>query len=163
MRRILFYLLLLTFSLFACKSKDIQSNLNLEKRNYLRIDRKFNNNLGVGIDFKITNISNDKLVLYYPTRKHIQKKVEGKWINMKILDCPCDAPCKAPPDKMELESGEFITLNWNQKQSYCGTKKIAKFVRETIYINVEKGLFRLVVAYKVNNLEKKIYSEFKIK
>ena len=162
MKKTLFYMTLLILSFSSCKSKDIKNNDNLSKNDQIQIEIKANYSLGENISIKITNISQNKIILYNPTKKNIQKKVDGIWKNLRILPCPCDAPCKAPPEKIDFPSNQDINLRWNQKESYCGKKIADAKIRETIYKNVDKGIYRYTVVYQTNNQKKTIYKEFKI-
>lgn len=162
MKKTLFFVLLLIISLSSCKSTEIQTK-NISKNNkFLKINIKKSYLLEEIIKIKITNISGEKIVLYYPTKTRIQKKINSSWKNVRILNCPCDAPCDAPPEKIDFPNGKKINLSWNQKESFCG-KMTDAGIRETISKNVDKGIYRLVIVYKRINVKKEIYNEFTIK
>ena len=158
MRKTIIYLIFFSLSFTACKSKNIKSN-----NDSIKIEIKNSYKIGETINVTIINTSKGSLTLYNPTKLNFQKKNEGKWKHLRILPCPCDAPCQAPPEKLEMPSKKAQKLTWQQKESYCGTKKVANNVRETIYKQVEKGTYRFVVKYKQNEKEETIYKEFNIK
>jgi len=155
MRKIVIYLVLLGIGFSGCKSKNIKN-----KNDIIKIEVNDRYKIGETINIKIINISKAALTLYNPTELNFQRKTEGKWKHLRILPCPCDAPCQAPPEKLEMPSKKAQKLTWQQKESYCGTKKVANNVRETIYKQVEKGTYRFVVKYKQNEKEETIYKEF---
>ncbi len=99
------------------------------------------------------------MVLYSPSKPKIQKKEQNNWRTIRILNCPCDAPCNAPPAKIDFPEGRKITFKWDQKESYCG-KRDKSGIRETIIKEVSKGTYRLVTTYKIDNKKNITYNEF---
>ncbi len=162
MRNVFFYFVLLTISFTACKTTKVNDGNKSEQSVDLQINLKEKYVVGETIKIEITNVSGDELVLLNPTKTNIQKKVGDNWKSVRIIYCPCDAPCREPIGEMNLPNGKVVNLNWNQKEGHCG-KITDAGIRETIYENVEKGAYRLVVAYKNNNKTNEITKEFKIK
>ncbi|PKP35143.1 MAG: hypothetical protein CVU00_03580, partial [Bacteroidetes bacterium HGW-Bacteroidetes-17] len=90
----------------------------------------------------------------------IEKLESGNWRKLKILDCPCDAPCQASIDKFELHPGGKIELSWNQMESWCGPK-VDEHIRKSIYKRVEKGQYRVRINYKTEGEnDETIYKNF---
>jgi len=153
--------MLLALGFNSCKTKNIKTSI-INKTEFIEIGIKKRFSLNETVKIKITNISGKNLVLYEPTKTNIEKKTNDKWKKLRILYCPCDAPCNAPPEKLDLPNGKEINLSWNQKESYCG-KITDSGIRETVRKEVNKGAYRLVVMYKLNNERNTIYKEFTIK
>lgn len=152
---------LLSLGIIACKTSKIDNENKTEKNAHLQVNLKKQYALAEKINIKIKNISGNQLVLYNPTKKNFQKKTEQGWTNLRILHCPCDAPCKAPPERMNVANQKELELSWNQKESFCG-KMTDVGIRETIYKKVEKGTYRFAITYKDGKENNTVYKEFKI-
>ena len=161
MKKIFFYLLLAILSLNACKTTKTETGNKNKETNYIIIDLEKQYSLNEKILVTIKNSSNNEVILLTPSLKHFQKYTDSGWKAVRVLNCPCDAPCRMPPEKKVLFSKQEIKLNWDQKESYCG-KMTNTHIRETIYEYVKKGKYRFVVTIKNNNETKQIYKEFSI-
>lgn len=118
--------------------------------------------LGEPILIKIENTHFEPITVFYPKRLIIEKLVENKWKNLRILECPCDAPCQPSPDEMKLKPGMKIKLNWNQKETWCGTRKAGQ-IRETLSKYVDEGKYRIVINFKnAKGKESSFSQEFNI-
>ena len=132
--------------LFGCQSiKQISSSDSAIIKIELSNDGQIK--LSEPILIKIENTHFEPITIFYPRRVIIEKLVEDKWKNLRILECLCDAPCQPPPDEMQLKPGMKIKLNWNQKESWCGTRKAGQ-IRETITKYVDEGKYRIVINFK---------------
>ena len=117
---------------------------------------------GESISFTIKNTTTESVYIYQPRRLHIEKFNNSSWENLRILPCPCDAPCNAPTEKEELTAGESFNLSWNKEESWCGKERINN-VRNTVQQLVEKGTYRIVINIIIDNKKKlTIYQEFTI-
>lgn len=160
MMKTLFKLILLG-SLFSCASAKIYDqsediNLKIEIKHH-RIEN------GENIIFTIKNISSKALVIIKPTIIHIEKLQEGIWKKIRILYCPCDAPCQAPDDEDILSPQNQIESSWDQMESWCGENTDGK-IRNSIYEYVGTGQYRIQIIYKNSNDNfTTVYSYFRIK
>lgn len=112
------------------------------------------------ISFIIKNKYSKGIVVYYPEKLFIEKLEDGDWRKIKILECPCDAPCLASIDKVELHPGGKIELSWDQMESWCGPK-VDEHIRKSIYQRVEKGQYRVRINYKTEGEgDETIYKNF---
>lgn len=133
------------------KKEDHQQNIKIE----LSKEENFK--------FLIKNTSDRSVYLYQPSRLVIEKYTDQKWKSVKILHCPCDAPCQPPQEKYLLERDSSYTLRWNKMLSWCGKRKEA-MVRETITEPAKKGKYRLVIRlHDEGKVGQTIYKEFRIK
>jgi len=114
------------------------------------------------IHFQIQNISNDTIKIYSPQQITIQRFVNNNWENVRILNCPCGAPCAKPDEKKELYIGQMHTYLWDKYQSWCG-KKNEYGIPETIKEYSETGKYRIMIIYQIKQSEKQIvYKEFEL-
>jgi len=117
---------------------------------------------GESISFTIKNTTTESVYIYQPQRLHIEKLNNGSWEKLRILLCPCDAPCNAPTEKEELTAGESFNLSWNKEESWCGKERINN-VRNTVRRSVEKGNYRIRINILTDNRKTNpIYREFTI-
>jgi hypothetical protein len=151
--------LILIFSFVSCKSsKDVASNQDLNSnKESLEIIIKQDDN----IVFQINNISSNSVTLYQPLRLQIEKLENDNWVRLKILPCPCDAPCQPPEEKIEILSGESFILTWDKKESWCGTERVGN-IRNTVYKTAEKGIFRIKLQIISNESKEVIYKKFEL-
>lgn len=116
-----------------------------------------------GISFTIKNITMESVYIYQPEKLHIEKFNNNSWEKLRILPCPCGAPCARPAEKFEIPIGEKYVLTWDKNESWCGEKNevgIPITIRE-LAIN---GKYRLRVLYSLNNNQKEIlYKEFELR
>jgi len=116
--------------------------------------------LGESISISIKNIHSNKIIIYYPEKLIIEKLEEGNWHKLKILECPCDAPCQASIDKIELDAGNTFEISWDQKESWCDPQ-MDEHIRKSIYQRVEKGQYRVRINYKTDGeSDETIYKNF---
>lgn len=114
------------------------------------------------ITVKINNSTGSIVQLIQPSTIHFEKLIDGSWEKLRILPCPCDAPCAPPKEMEEIGIGNSFEFTWNKKESWCG-KKITKLVRETETSMVEAGTYRVRILLKnEKNETEQIYKEFTI-
>ena len=119
-------------------------------------------NKGKKIEFLIKN-SNDSSIYIVSTGKlHIERKNNTEWQKLKILPCPCDAPCHQNKEDIEIFSGKEYQILWNMEESWCGTERV-NMVRNTVRKTVEKGTYRIRISFKTKDNKPEIfYKEFVI-
>ena len=148
--------------LFACKSS--QNGLSQDQAN-APIDITINEVYKPGdvIVFIVENNSDSSVYILDPSRLNIQRKIDSVWYDIRILPCPCGAPCR-PPRYVELEPRDHMDINWNQKESWCEGGNLPGNDKDAY---VKRGTYRFVL--RVNGSNEKdqvddelVYAEFKI-
>lgn len=140
---------LLSIVLFSCK---IQQEAT-EKANQDPIVISHINSISRGkpiLIFFIKNITNQELILLEPLVVRIEQKIDLEWRAIKILNCPCGAPC-APLIKEEVISqNESFKLSWNKKEEWCGELNDYGIPKSYSKLS-EEGEYRLKIKYRINN------------
>ncbi|PLX14143.1 MAG: hypothetical protein C0597_10460 [Marinilabiliales bacterium] len=150
---------ILLFSITACKSqKDIPESheINSEKKE-LEIVVKDDHH----VTFQINNTSSHSVFLYQALKLHIEKLENDNWNQLKILPCPCDAPCQPPEERIEILAGESFILTWDKKESWCGTERVGN-IRNTVYKTAEKGVFRIKLQIISSESKEIFYKKFEL-
>ena len=113
--------------------------------------------------FTIKNISNEQVNIYQPRKLHIEKFNNGTWERLRILQCPCGAPCAKPPEKIKILNQEKYVRTWNKYESWCGEQN--EFgIPKTLKAKALNGMYRLRVLYGIGSKQKEtIYKEFELK
>ena len=150
--------IILIILLVGCTTKQQVSYTKFESKESLVIEAKIVENNK--IVFSISNNTSESLNIYQPQKLNIEMLVNDSWEKLRILPCPCDAPCNASIEKEVLAAEASFNLNWNKEESWCGLKRVNN-VRETIKKTVGKGTYRI----KINILNesttiKAFYHEF---
>jgi hypothetical protein len=115
------------------------------------------------ISFVVTNSSTDSIYIYQPKQINIEKLIDNSWVKLRILYCPCGAPCAKPPEKIGIINGGEYTMTWDKNESWCGEKNEVG-IPETIKERVSNGKYRLRVLYSNSNNQKEVlYKEFELK
>ena len=153
--KVFLLLVLVACNLTRHASNSIESSIQVEVNNNKIIQAQD------PIQFEIRNISSEIVTLIHPEKISIEKSEGESWTKLKILDCPCDAPCQPKPEKELLNPGKSIILNWNQKESWCGSRS-ANTIRETIYKEVGSGSYRLLIRMMKDGKESTFYKNFNI-
>jgi hypothetical protein len=156
MKNLSLFLLIVFF--VSCKSNEkstsIKSEPDIIKTNIVISENQ--------IQFQIQNISNDTLTIYSPQQITIQRFVNNDWEKVRILNCPCGAPCAKPAEIKELFSGQIHTYSWDKQESWCG-KKNEYGIPETIKEFSKSGKYRIMIMYQIKQSEKQIvYQEFEL-
>ncbi|MGE0088056.1 MAG: hypothetical protein AB7S50_01115 [Bacteroidales bacterium] len=113
--------------------------------------------------FTLTNNSTDTIRVINPKKLNLQRMQDNEWQNLKILNCPCDAPCNAPKESISIDSNQQYIFKWNKKESWCG-KRTSYSIRETIEQPVDPGNFKVLISVKKQDQSIEIISkEFEIK
>mgnify|MGYP007056065972 FL=1 len=156
-RRVLFPVLLL---LLGCNAKKQVGNPNLEANENIAIE--ITHISDSKIQFNIVNETKNAVLLHNHYKLNIEKDVDGVWEKLRILNCPCGAPCAKPAEFIQIESGNNYFYEWNAEESWCGSVNNMG-VPDTITEKVKPGKYRIVIIYSTDQKNKRvIYKEFKI-
>jgi hypothetical protein len=118
---------------------------------------------GENISFTIKNNTLESLYIYQPRKLHIEKFNNGTWERLRILQCPCGAPCAKPPEKVQILNQEKYIRTWDKYESWCGEKN-EYGIPETLKAKALKGKYRLSVLCGIDSKQKEtIYKEFELK
>lgn len=147
---------------FSCKVQtETSSNLDLDP---FEISHESTISMGKSIiKFTIRNKTNQNLILIEPSIVRIESLVNSNWKAIRILDCPCGAPCAPPKQQVILSPNESFKLKWNKKEEWCG--KLNDYgIPKTHSKLPDAGKYRLKIYYKTrdNKIKTKLYS-FKLK
>lgn len=154
-------LIILTLLVVGCATKQQISSTQIidNKPSIIEISLIENE----GISFTIKNTTTESVYIYQPQKLHIEKFNNDSWERLKILPCPCGAPCAKPAEKFEIPIGEKYVLTWDKHESWCGDKN-EMGIPETIKTKVLNGKYRLRILYGINSKQKEtIYKEFELK
>lgn len=129
------------------KQSDIETEINISENQ---------------IRFQIKNISNDTIILYNPQKLNIQQFVNNEWESIRILICPCGAPCAKPSESIILIKDQIHSLKWDKQESWCG-KRNEFGIPETLKILSNSGKYRITIIYQLNHAKKQtFYKEFEL-
>lgn len=145
----------------ACttNSKLQKEDLSSKSNDTIQINVVNKNN---NIEFLIKNLNETPIYFVNTGKLRIERKNNTEWEKLRILPCPCDAPCRQNTQEIEITKGNDFGISWNMKESWCGTERVNS-VRNTIKQTVEKGTYRIRITYKTkDNKSKIIYKEFAI-
>ena len=102
------YLLVLLLIFAGCKSsKKAASNQESEKA---EIEISVSD---INVSFQVKNNLNEPLYILTPRKLVIHKFENDEWRKLKILICPCDAPCNAPEEKVAIAANELFMFSRN--------------------------------------------------
>ena len=154
-------LIILTLLVVGCATKQQTSSTQISENKPSIIE--INLIEGESILFTIKNTTTESVYIYQPQKLHIEKFNNGSWERLKILPCPCGAPCAKPPESVEILSLKDYTWSWDRNESWCGDKN-EMGIPETIKTKVLNGKYRLRILYGINSKQKEtIYKEFELK
>lgn len=150
------HLLVLLFLISGCKSSQMISvNDNTDP---VSIDLTI---MDESITFSLYNNTLSQLEILNPQKLSIYHFENNNWQKLKILICPCDAPCNAPDENIKIDSKQNYSVQWNKKESWCGEKTFHG-PRETIYSAPSSGKYKIVFVYKQNGKTNEILKEFEL-
>jgi len=155
----IFIFILVALYVYSCKSiNKTASSENKQNIENLKIEVE----IGEQVNFRITNLSNEKIKLYQPFELKIEKFEDNSWKQLKILPCPCDAPCNASEESIEIIPKGSFNLTWNKKESWCGKQRI-EGIRNTEYVQAENGKYRIKLQIlKPDNSIRYQYKKFEL-
>jgi len=110
------------------------------------------------IQFKLVNQTKSAVILYNQYKLNIEKDVDGVWGKLRILNCPCGAPCARPAEFIQIEKGDYYFYEWNKEESWCGSVNDMG-IPNTITEKVKPGKYRIVIIYGTDQKEKKILNK----
>lgn len=140
MKKIQFLLLIV---LFSCSSLNKTTDEVSDKNITISYKQSINN-----IDFKVQNLNKQNIYYVKKNTLDIERHEDGNWLRVKILPCPCDAPCRELNNEIVIKPNEIIDIKWNMIESWCGKSNGTDFVRETITKKVDKGRYRIKFTLK---------------
>lgn len=139
--------------------KELSEGDKKQKDQNIKIEVNVDHNLLV---FEILNQSESPIYLFNADDIHIEKKMDDSWQKVRILNCPCGAPCAKPDEYKKLLSGKYYKITWNKQESWCGEKDY-RGLEKTIRKDATNGLYRIRVLYGITIKNKKEkYKEFYI-
>jgi hypothetical protein len=150
------YLLVLLILITGCKS----SQKSAERKENTKVDIGISIS-EISINFNIKNVTSEPLNILNPRKLTIQKFEGEAWQNLKILICPCDAPCNAPKEKEQLLPNVSYPIAWNKKESWCGSRT-EHGIRETVESVATKGKYRITFSFEKNGESFDVVKEFEI-
>jgi hypothetical protein len=156
----LLFLILIPFLAFKCTST---KNATKEKTDF-PFEIIFNENVNINDNFSATvrNISNKDVKILHPHLKYIEVKEENSWRRIRIVLCPCDANCDAPPKEKILKTNEIHKIKWDLVESWCEVNKGTN-IKELHKTLPTLGEYRFSVRFIINETEEKtITKEFKL-
>lgn len=147
---------------FSCKVQtETSSNLDLDPFE-IRHESTISINKSI-LKFTIRNKTTENLILFEPSIVRIESFVKSNWKAVRVLDCPCGAPCVPPKKEVVISQNESFELSWNKKEEWCGELNDYGIPKSYSKLS-DEGDYRLKIYYKRNNnkIKTKYYS-FKLK
>ena len=151
------YLLVLLLIFAGCKSSRKATTIKESQKAEIEISVSDTN-----VGFQIKNNLDEPLYILTPRKLDIYKFENDEWRKLKILICPCDAPCNAPEEKVAISAKETYLLTWNKNESWCGNRT-PQGIRETVESIATTGEYKIVVSFNHNGNTFNIIKEFEIK
>jgi len=154
--------IILTILLAGCAVNKQNTRDLISDNDFDLIEVKVTDN-GGNISFVIQNISKEQLYILQPEKLHIEKFDNGAWSKLRVLPCPCGAPCARPSEKLEIPVAKNYIKTWDKNESWCGEEN-EYGIEETLKKKVENGKYRIRIIYKCveEKNSKVIYNEFQI-
>ncbi|MCB8964284.1 MAG: hypothetical protein H6536_04495 [Bacteroidales bacterium] len=156
MRKSPILLLLLPIVFVACVSqRKYSANINLESNRNLQVVVDDSSDFAK-IRFATINTSVDSIFIHNHNQIHIEQFVDGQWVKLRILNCPCGAPCAKPAEFIAIAPQGRLTFTWDKKQSWCGAKK-SHGIPETLTQPVTLGRYRVLVVFSTDKRTIELY------
>jgi hypothetical protein len=147
-------LLLIFVALWGCSPKQVKQLTTVENPNPVEVKVKaISDN---SMEFTVVNHSKTSLNIYQYYNLHIEQKEGDKWIPLRILPCPCGAPCAKPAEFVSISAGESMVWEWNLHESWCG-ELVDGFIPATKSQRVKPGEYRIRVLYSLQPKEQATY------
>lgn len=144
-------IILSVFVLYGCKNNSMSTN-NTETSGLWNFKAEKSYKQGAKINITATYKGDNSTNLYNPMILVIEKKqADQNWVQMRTLYCPCNESCPAPPEQMSIAQNESKTFSWNQQEEWC--ERQADNTKKNISQQVEKGTYRLVMQYGMDNVQ----------
>lgn len=114
------------------------------------------------IQFIVRNKSNNQVFIHNYMQVNIERLVGAKWEKVRILNCPCGAPCARPVESVEVAKDGNYTYTWDKSESWCGQKN-SYGIPESMKLSVTTGRYRIMVIYSLDGRDTKVfYKEFNV-
>ena len=140
--------------IWSCSPKVSKKTADISESNPISLDINF---IDAGsIHFKVKNNKNSLAYLHQHPKLNIERLTDGVWQPIKILPCPCGAPCAKPSEFIEFPEGAEYTYKWNKEESWCGEMGKAP-VPETYSEPAGPGTYRIIIYF---SFDKKNVKEF---
>lgn len=161
MKRLLFLLILL-LSITSCISTKSAKNRTKFAESIDSVIVKVNKLQGSAYEFIVENNTNQPIFIHNYYQVHIERKNGDNWEKLRILQCPCGAPCARPEEYIEIQKGSNFSIKWNMEESWCGDKN-EYGIQDTSSMKVGSGIYRIMVVYSFDKTDKTtIYQVFNI-
>ena len=98
------------------------------------------------MEFKVINRSDSTVYIHHYYKLQIEMKKEEAWVPLRILFCPCGAPCAKPAEFVGISAGENLAWEWDMQESWCG-KPGESHIPQTMKQKVNPGVYRVKVVY----------------
>ena len=157
------WLLALFFFFFGCKT--IKMSYIEAGDDNLRIKGKsiyFTNDT---LKLEIVNVSGDTLLINNPVEKQIEffDTKSNKWTQLKILRCPCAAPCAPVPDMIRLFPSQKLNFTWDLHYNICEPPEQG-YLPNTRTLTAQPGKYRVKFFYRLPQGKTFVlYYDFQIK
>lgn len=152
--------IILIFLLAGCTSKQHVAITQTSENKSTLIE--INITQGENLSFAIKNISDESVKIYQPEKLRIEKFIDSSWVKLRILPCPCGAPCARPPEFINIPSGQSHFYSWDKNESWCGDKNESG-IPETKRMIAESGKYRIAILYSIEEGKQELlYKEFEI-
>lgn len=154
--------ILLTLAmLWSCSHRQVVKSSTSQNTEPIKIEVNYKSDRSV--EFVITNQSDSLLNIFEHYKLAIERQDGENWLPLRILHCPCGAPCAKPAEFIVLEQGESLKKSWNLEESWCG-EITDRPVPETITQPVSPGIYRIKMVYSFSrNTTKTTFKEFTLK
>ena len=153
------YLILSLLILACAPSKKRVSCVGCDPVSGIEIESSSNKE---SIQFIVRNKSNTQMFIHNYMQLNIERLVDGKWEKVRILNCPCGAPCARPAEFIAVAKDGNFTFTWDRVESWCGEKN-SYGIPESMKLSVTAGRYRIMVIYSLDGRDTKVfYKEFNV-
>lgn len=98
------------------------------------------------MEFKVINLSDSTVFIHHYYKLHIEWQKDESWIPLRILSCPCGAPCARPAEFVGISGGENFVWEWDMQESWCGDLD-ESLIPKTLNFKISPGVYRVRVVY----------------
>lgn len=117
---------------------------------------------GHSVHFTVQNKSAGPVFIHNHRQLHIEQLNGAEWVKLRVLSCPCGAPCAKPSEFIEISPEGVFELSWDRAESWCGEKN-PYGIPETVRAEAPSGRYRVMVVFSTNGTNTGVfYKEFDI-
>lgn len=114
------------------------------------------------MNFRVINKTDSIIHVFNYQQLHIEREVGNDWEKLRILPCPCGAPCVKPSEYIEVLIGNHLDFIWNLEESWCGERNETP-IPETLTSPATPGKYRIKILYShLFKDQQIIYKEFNL-